>query len=140
MPWSLLFECWVLSQFFHSPLSPLSTSSLVPIDPTQFQQHSKLFSYISQTFPPNIVVINVSLNTVCLGFPVGSDDKESACNMGDLDLIPGLEKSPGGGHGNPLQYSCLENPYDRGAWRATVHGVTKNRTWLNDSTQILHVY
>ena len=46
-----------------------------------------------------------------VGFLGGSDSKESICNMGDLGLIPGLGKSPGGGHGNPLQYSCLENPH-----------------------------
>ena len=57
------------------------------------------------------------------GFPGGSDAKEPACNEGDLDLIPGSGRSPGEGNGNPLQYSCLENPMDRGAWRATVHGV-----------------
>jgi len=51
--------------------------------------------------------------------------KESACQTGDTDLIPGWGRSPGGGNGNPLQYSCLENPMDRGAWWATVHGVTK---------------
>ena len=45
------------------------------------------------------------------GFPGGSDGRESSCNVGDLGLIPGLERSPGGGHGNPLQYSCLENPH-----------------------------
>ena len=60
-----------------------------------------------------------------LGFPGGSDGKESACNAGDLGLIPGLGRSPGEGNGNPLQYSCLGNLMDRGAWRATVHGVTK---------------
>ena len=54
--------------------------------------------------------------------------KESACNAGDLDLIHGLGKSPGGGHGNPLQYSCLQNPMERGAWWATVHWVTKSQT------------
>ena len=58
------------------------------------------------------------------GFPGGSVNKESACNAGDVSLIPGLGRSPGGGHGNPLQYSYLENPGDRGAWRATVYGVT----------------
>ena len=62
------------------------------------------------------------------GLPGGLDGKESAHNAGDLGLIPGLGRSPGGGHGNPLQYSCLENPMDRGAWRATVHGVTKSWT------------
>ena len=46
-----------------------------------------------------------------MGFPGGSDGKESTCNAGDLGLIPGVERSPGGGHGNPLEYSCLENPY-----------------------------
>ena len=50
---------------------------------------------------------------------VGSDGKESACNEGDLGLIPGLGRYPGGVHGNPFQYSCLETPMDRGAWRAT---------------------
>ena len=63
-----------------------------------------------------------------LAFPGSSDGKESTCSVGDLGLIPGLGGSPGGGHGNPLQYSCLENPGDRGAWRATVHGVTKSQT------------
>ena len=63
-----------------------------------------------------------------LGFPGGSDGKDSACNVGDLSSIPGLGRSPGGGHGNPLQCSCPENPIDRGAWKATVHGVTKSQT------------
>ena len=62
-----------------------------------------------------------------MGFPGDSDSKESACNVGDLGLIPGLGGSPGEGNGNPLQYSCLENPIDRGAWRATVHGVAKRQ-------------
>ena len=57
-------------------------------------------------------------------FPHSSVDKESACNAGDPGLIPGSERSPGEGNGNPLQYSCLENPMDWGAWQATVHGVT----------------
>ena len=52
------------------------------------------------------------------GFPDGSDGKESAYNVGDLGLIPGAGRSPGEGHGNPLQYSCLENPIDRGAWQS----------------------
>ena len=62
------------------------------------------------------------------GFPGGSDGKESACNAGDPGLIPWLGRSPGEGNDNPLQYSCLENSMDRGAWRATVHGVTKSWT------------
>ena len=55
----------------------------------------------------------------------GLDGKESACNAGDPILIPGSERSPGEGNGYPLQYSCLGNLMDRGAWRVTVHGVTK---------------
>ena len=59
------------------------------------------------------------------GFPGGSDGKESACNAGDLGSTPGSGRSPGEGKGNPLQYSCLENPMDRRAWQGTVHKVTK---------------
>ena len=65
-------------------------------------------------------------------FPGGSDSGESACNAGDPGLIPGSGRSPGKGHGNPLQYSCLENSMDRGTWQATVWGVTKNKTQLSD--------
>ena len=61
------------------------------------------------------------------GFLHSSVSKESACNARDLGLIPGSGRAPGEGDSNPLQYSCLENPTDRGAWRATVHGVTKER-------------
>ena len=57
--------------------------------------------------------------------------KESICQVGDSDLIPGWGRSPGEGNGNPLQYSCLRNPTDRGAWWATVHRVAKSRTWLS---------
>ena len=62
----------------------------------------------------------------------GLDGKESACNMGDLCLTPGLGRSPEGGHGKPLQYSCLEKSMDRGAWQAIVHGVTKSQTQLRN--------
>ena len=60
-----------------------------------------------------------------------SEGKASAYNAGDPGSIPGLGRSPGEGNGNPLQYSCLENPMDGGAWWATVHEVTKSQTWLN---------
>ena len=63
-----------------------------------------------------------------MGFPGGSDGKESACSAENLDLIPGLGRSPGEGNGNPLQYSCLENPMDGRAWQATVHGVKNSWT------------
>ena len=68
-----------------------------------------------------------------LDFPAGSEGKESACNARDLSSIPGLRKSPGGGNGNPLQYSCLGNSMDRGAWWATtVHGITNSQTQLSN--------
>ena len=66
------------------------------------------------------------------GFPDSSEVKASACSVGYLGSVPGLGRSPGEGNGNPLQYSCLENPMDGGAWRATVHGVAKSQTWLSD--------
>ena len=65
------------------------------------------------------------------GFPSDSDGKESAHNARDVDLIHGSGRSPGGGHGNPLQYPCLENSMGRGAWWATVHEVTKSQTQLS---------
>ena len=66
-----------------------------------------------------------------LGFPGGASGKEQACNAedsGEPGLIPGLRRSPGGGNGNPLQYSCLENCMDREAWQAPVHMVAKSQT------------
>ena len=67
-----------------------------------------------------------------MGFPSSSDGKTSTCNAGDLGSIPGLGRSPGEGNGNPLQYSCQENPMDKRAWWATVHGVAKSQTRLSD--------
>ena len=66
------------------------------------------------------------------GFSGSSDYKESACNAGDPGLTPGSERSPGGGNGNPLQYPCLENPMDRGAWWAIVPGVSKSQIQLSN--------
>ena len=68
------------------------------------------------------------------GLPRGLKGEELACHARDAGSIPGSGRSPGGGHGNPPQYSCLENPIARGAWRATVHGVTKE----SDKTEQLN--
>ena len=68
------------------------------------------------------------------GFPGGSVGKESTCNAGDMGLIPGSGRFPGAGNDNPLQYYCLGNPMDRGAWWATIHGVIKE----SDTTQQLN--
>ena len=82
--------------------------------------------------PPSIQVYILKGVLMVRDFPHGSDSKESTCNAGDLGSIPGSGRSPGEGDGNPLQYSCLENPMDRGAWWATVRGVAKSQIWLND--------
>ena len=78
------------------------------------------------------VLVLLYLTVHSLGFPCGSDRKESACNARDPGLIPGSERSPGEGNGNPHQYSCLENSRAREAWWATVHGVAKSQTGLRD--------
>ena len=77
------------------------------------------------------MIINVSF--ICQ-FPGGSEVKVSASSVGDLGSIPGSGRSPGEGNGNPLQYSCLENPMDRESWQATVQGVAKSRTRLSNFT------
>ena len=75
----------------------------------------------------------ISLSIYLLGFPGGTVVKNLPANAGDTgdeSSIPGLGRSPGGGHGHPLQYSCLENPVDRGAWWATVHGIAQSQIQL----------
>ena len=67
------------------------------------------------------------------GLPSWLDSKESLCSAGNPGLVPELGRSPGEGNGNRLQYSCLENPMDRGAWQATVHNIAKSRTRLSNS-------
>ena len=74
----------------------------------------------------------VNVYTILWVFPSSSDDKASACNAGDLGLIPKLDRSPGEVNGNPLQNSCLENSMDRGALWLTVHEVTKNQIWISN--------
>ena len=83
-------------------------------------------------FPKNKNFFFINLSMIIKVFPGDSDGEESTCNAGDLGSLPGLGRSPGGGHGNPLQYSCLENPMDRGAWWAIFHGVSKSWTQLNN--------
>ena len=80
--------------------------------------HSSVLPSLS-LIPSSVFFIS---SIVLYGFPGGSEDKASACNAGDLGSIPALGRSPGGGQGNPLQYSCLENPMARGAWWAAVCG------------------
>ena len=80
-----------------------------------------------------VLHISIAFNLIHR-IPGGSDYKESACSAGDPSSIPGSGRSPGKRNDNPFQYSSLENPMDRGAWWATVHGVTKSRTWVSNNT------
>ena len=97
---------------------------------------SSLF-IVSISFPLVKVQISSYYHS-SLSFPGGSGSKESTCNVRDQGSIPGLGRSPGEENGNPLQYSCLENSTNRGGWWATVHGVTKSWTQLNDSHTHTH--
>ena len=112
------FFQWLLfvSYLFDFSMNSFLRSFIFPVDSSFF-----MFSVIP-SFPKYLHLL----------MPGGSDGKESACNVRDLGSIPGLGRSPGEGHGNPLQYSCLENPMDRGAWWATVPGVAKSLTRLSD--------
>ena len=75
--------------------------------------HYRVLSRAPYAIQQVLIVFCFTYNSIYMGFPGGSDGKESACNVGDLSLIPGLGRSPGGWHGSPLQCSCLENPMDR---------------------------
>ena len=85
---------------------------------------------VSHNWVTNTFTLSHSVHWV--GLPCSSIGKESACNARDPGSIPGLERSLGEGNGYTLQYSCLENPLNRGAWWASVHDVTKSRTWLSN--------
>ena len=80
----------------------------------------------------------MTISLYSFGFPSGLDGKVSACNEGDQGSIPGLGGSPGKGNGNPFQYSCLENPMDKGAWQAIVHRVKKS--WARLGNFQFHIY
>ena len=93
--------------------------------PQLFQKMSPLFQQIVVFLQSSLFMLRSFF--LLWGFPSGSDSKESACNAGDLGPIPGLKTFPGEMNDNLLQYSCLENSMDRGAWQATVHWVTKSQ-------------
>ena len=101
----------------------------------QSNQKAETVRLDSKQKRPKYVLSNNIANQL-LGFPGISDGKESACNAGDLGLIPAWGRSPGEGNGNPLQYSCLENPMDRGAWQATVYSVAWSWTQLKQLSML----
>ena len=109
---------WVTSVMFSNKVSVL------------LQQEEQKHGPCPNVHKPTIEYIYIEIVNY-LGFPGGSDGKESACNARDLGSIPGSGRSPGEGNGYPLQYSCLKNYMDRGAWQATAHGVTVRHDWVN---------
>ena len=129
-----------LSSFHFKPNIPAACSACINrLFTFCFFNHSKCFSCVFCVVSPCLdssifwghISVFLSL-TLLKDFPGGSDSKESACNAGDPDSVPGLVRSPGEGNGNPLQYSCLETPMDREAWWSTVHWVTKSWAVLNE--------
>ena len=105
-----------------SKFGKLSSGHKTGKDPFSFQSQRRAM--------PKNVQTTIQLPSFHIGLPWCLSGKESACTAGDVGSIPGSQRSPGGGHGNPLQYSWLENPLDRGAWRDAVHRVAQSRTQL----------
>ena len=127
LPYRLSFIS-VLSMTSYLGDSPASVTSIPSSKPSS--QHSH--------YLPGPTSIHARiLKNQTLPLLSDSEVKASACNAGDLGSIPGSGRSPGEGIGNPLQYSCLENPMDGGAWWAIVHGVAKSRTRLSDFTFLI---
>ena len=123
LPWEAAMGSQRVS---HDSAAEHSTAQLQP-----FSHQMGLMSW-SETSSTNTQENIVQLLLLSTGFPCSSVGKESACSSGDPGSIPGLGRSPGEGNGNPLQYPCLENLMDTGAWWAPVHGVAKSRARLNN--------
>ena len=119
----LVFELYIFSKFLYNYFANgIHTAGFFMFSPAVWFLAGILSSFI------------FNFTSDLFGFPGGSEVKASACNVGDLGSIPGSGRSPGEGNGNPLQYSCLKNPMDGGAWWATVHRVAKSQTQLSDFT------
>ena len=139
-PWSAVLQADSLpSELLGKPSSFLNVLKLYNYSKTN-NQHNQvweqvllIFGMLSFQFVGGEIQEQFKATCLCvLDFSGGSDDKESACNAGDMGSIPGLGRSPGEGNGYPLQYFCLENSMDRGIWSATVYWVPKSWTQLSD--------
>ena len=119
---SFNWECRIRNVLWDMCISPITHHTFVSVVPSKYLSVSHILSYriFSQ-----------------LGFPSGSNGKEPSCNVRDPCSIPGSGRSSGEGNGNPLQYSCLQNPMHRGAWWAIVHETTKTQTRLSDKAASL---
>ena len=124
-----LFVCLLL---YYRHLGDSDLTLIFFISPTA-KAPNNMFSRVERNCNTHLLYIcYLTYGNWYCGLPWWLSCKCSACNARDLRLILGSGRSPGGGHGSPRQYSCLENPMDRGAWWATVHGVTKSQTRLSD--------
>ena len=119
---SFNWECRIRNVLWDMSISPITHHTFVSVVPSKYLSVSHILSYciFSQ-----------------LGFPSGSNGKEPSCNVRDPCSIPGSGRSSGEGNGNPLQYSCLQNPMDRGAWWAIVHEMAKSQTRLSNTAASL---
>ena len=127
---------------YQSPSAPCPSLLKVPsgseegADGESLPQDSQVSPGVNQKITFSLASKCIALDSVAVqGFPLWLSGKESACNVGDagdVDLIPGLGRSPGGGNGNPFEYSCLKNSMDRGAWWAIVQSGAKSQTRLSD--------
>ena len=128
----------ILFNYLNGSLITLQYDLYINFLPQKYCELVKYLNCFLKTM--NMIYHFICYNYVCIGFPGGSEVKASACNVGDLGSIPGLGRSPGEGNGNPLQYSCLKNPMDGGAWWGTVHRVAKSWTRLSDFTHSCMYY
>ena len=127
---------WNFSIPFMDWLFPLTVSILPPKQKKLGRQSQSWGAYINVGKTCVVFMKSLVNNTQLRHIPWWFSGKESACNAGDLCLMPGSGKSPGEGNGNPLQYSCLADSMDRGVWHAAVHGVAKSLTRLNNWTEL----
>ena len=124
---------WCFTFFFILSVSPLVGASLIAqLEKNLPSMQETLVWLLGQEDPWRRDRLSTP---VFLGFPGGSNSKESACNAGDLGLIPGLGRSPGGGHGNPLQCSCLENPHGQKSLQGRLQSMGSQRVGHNWATQ-----
>ena len=151
---NLIWELnWTLAAYYQGRLFQFNIQCSLEIWAQTWKKHLLRFTLLSKLFchcslslrcplphRPQLSFYNVPVGTgASLG---GPDGKESICNAGDVGSIPGSGRSPGEGNDHPLQYSCLRNSMDRGAWWAAAHGVTKDQTPLRTHTYTheLHEY
>ena len=132
--WNINIRTWSLQLTSYKVMEIFSRNEVIVYGKRKFPEKLLEWKISSKSrhsppcpLPPSLPLEYTHTSTL-VGFPNSSPGKESACNVGDLGSITGLGRSPAEENGNPLQYSCLQNPTGREAWQATVHGVTDSDT------------